>query len=100
MNAANLCKTKYIKPIDCADLFLNADFSDLIPEPTLQRTIQAARGSAQDYAQRLIDFLNDNSTTYPEWETSCNFRGRINKTGTAYLGAVRGNKSIFKRNIF
>ena len=76
------------------------DFSDLVPEPTLQRTIQAARGSAQEYAKRLIAFLNDNSELYPEWETSCNFRGRINKTGTAYLGAVKGNKSIFKRNLY
>ena len=76
------------------------DFSDLVPEPTLQRTIQAARGSAQEYAKRLIEFLNDNSETYPEWQTSCNFRGKINHTGTAYLGAVRGNKSIFKRKLF
>jgi hypothetical protein len=76
------------------------DFSDLVPEPTLQRTIQAARGSAQEYAKRLIAFLNDNSETYPEWMQSCNYRGRINKTGTAYLGAVKGNKSVFKRNLF
>jgi hypothetical protein len=76
------------------------DFSDLVPEPTLQRTIQAARGSAQEYAKRLIDFLNDNFEDYPEWEKSCNFRGRINHRGTAYLGAVKGNKSIFKRKLF
>jgi len=76
------------------------DFSDMVPEPTLQRTIQAARASAQEYAKRLITFLNDNTETYPEWKTSCHFRGQINHTGTAYLGVVRGNKSIFKRNIF
>jgi hypothetical protein len=76
------------------------DFSDLVPEPTLQRTIQAARASAQEYAKRLITFLNDNLETYPEWKGSCNFRGKINHTGTAYLGSVRGNKSIFKRNNF
>jgi hypothetical protein len=76
------------------------DFSDLVPEPTLQRTIQAARGSAQEYAKRLITFLNDNSELYPEWLNSCNYKGRINHTGTAYLGAVRGNKSIFNRNNF
>jgi hypothetical protein len=76
------------------------DFSDLVPEPTLQRTIQAARGSAQEYAKRLITFLNDNSELYPEWKTCCNFRGKINHSGTAYLGAVKGNKSIFKRKLF
>ena len=76
------------------------DFSDLVPEPTLQRTIQAARGSAQEYAKRLITFLNDNSELYPECLNSCNYKGRINHTGTAYLGAVRGNKSIFNRNNF
>ena len=76
------------------------DFSDLVPEPTLQRTIQAARGSAQEYAKRLIDFLNDNTEIYPEWKSCCHFRGRINHTGTAYLGAVKGNKSIFKRKLY
>jgi len=76
------------------------DFSVMVPEPTLQRTIQAARGSAQEYAKRLIDFLNDNSETYPEWKSCCHYRGRINHTGTAYLGAVRGNRSIFKRKLF
>ena len=76
------------------------DFSDLVPEPTLQRTIQAARASAQEYAKRLITFLNDNSETYPEWKSCCHYRGQINHKGTAYLGAVKGNKSVFKRNLY
>lgn len=76
------------------------DFSDSVPEPTLQRTIQAARGSAQEYAKRLITFLNDNSEIYPEWKSCCHYRGRINHTGTAYLGAVKGNKSVFKRKLY
>ena len=76
------------------------DFSDSVAEPTLQRTIQAARASAQEYAKRLICFLNDNSETYPEWKTSCHYRGRINHRGTAYLGAVKGNKSVFKRKLY
>lgn len=73
------------------------DFSDSVSDTTMQRVISAARATASVYAERLIDFLNENVDTYPEWKRCehCEIKTGNNK-GTARITAVKGRDSAWR----
>jgi hypothetical protein len=61
-----------------------------------EKTAEAARNAAADakeaaaaYANRLIDFLNENSADYPEWGASCH---KPNVKGSIKISAVGDSK--------
>ena len=73
------------------------DFSDPVSDVAMQRTISAARATAQVYAERLIDFLDLNSETYPEWKRCIHSNSKTgNNTGTARITAVKGKDSSWR----
>ncbi|HUM43535.1 MAG TPA: hypothetical protein PKI14_11365 [Fervidobacterium sp.] len=73
------------------------DWSEPVSDTAMQRTIQAARSTAQVYSDRLIKFLNENVETYPQWKkcVHCEIETGNNK-GRASISAVKGKPSAWR----
>jgi hypothetical protein len=75
------------------------DWSEPVSDANMTKAINAARASAVEYGNRFIDYMNDNVSSYPEWENSPCWRGATsgNAKGVAKIGAVKGNRSQWQR---
>ena len=68
------------------------DFSDAVDEKTLMRLVGEAREMAKVFEKDLIEYLNENATTYPEWKQTCVKRSP--NAGAIRIGAVGNDKDI------
>jgi hypothetical protein len=68
------------------------DFSDAVNDKTLMRLVGEAREMAKVFEQDLIEYLNENPTTYPEWKQTCVKRSP--NAGAIRIGAVGNDKDI------
>lgn len=71
------------------------DWSEPVSDVAMQRTISAARSTAQVYSDRLIKFLDANVADYPEWR-NCVHSNTGNAKSAATITAVKGKPSSWR----
>jgi hypothetical protein len=70
------------------------DWSENLTDQMLTRVISQARSNASAYGIELIQFLNDNVSSYPEWKSCNQYKPKTgNFAGAPRIGAVKGRPS-------
>lgn len=65
------------------------EFSEPVSDQRIAAHVQDARGNAIEYWKQTVEYLNNNVTIYPMWQTSCDSKS---VSGAVRLNAIGGRR--------
>lgn len=70
------------------------EFSQVVPVAELSAIKNSALDGSKEYEQEFIEFMNENSDSYPEWKSSDCYCKKSRVYGGLRIGAVGSKKTI------